>query len=55
LSKESYNKIVIALKNKVSIEQSALHPYLADKKKKPASPAPTSVAAKPVIVKKIAN
>jgi integrase/recombinase XerD len=34
LSKDSYNKLFFALKGKAEIEQSALHQYLADKKKK---------------------
>lgn len=34
LSKESYNKLFVALKGKAGIEQSALHKYLADKKSK---------------------
>lgn len=34
LSKENYNKIFVALKGLAVIEQSALHQYLADKKKK---------------------
>lgn len=33
LSKENYNKLFFALKGKAEIEQSALHTYLADKKK----------------------
>lgn len=33
LSKENYNKLFFALKGKAEIEQSALHKYLADKKK----------------------
>jgi site-specific recombinase XerD len=47
LSKENYNKLFFALKGKAAIEQSALHEYLAAKKKKVA-PAKTSVTAKPV-------
>ncbi|NOT52285.1 MAG: tyrosine-type recombinase/integrase [Chitinophagaceae bacterium] len=34
LSKENYNKLVFALKGKATIEQTVLHQYLADKKKK---------------------
>ncbi len=34
LSKDNYNKLFFALKGKAAIEQSALHQYLADKKKK---------------------
>jgi integrase/recombinase XerD len=34
LSKENYNKLFFALKGKAEIKQSALHTYLADKKKK---------------------
>ena len=34
LSKENYNKIAFALKGFATIEQTALHQYLADKKKK---------------------
>jgi hypothetical protein len=34
LNKENYNKIFFALKGVAAIEQSALHTYLADKKKK---------------------
>ena len=33
LSKENYNKLFFALKGKAEIEQTALHKYLADKKK----------------------
>ena len=33
LSKENYNKLFFALKDKAEIEQSALHQYLADKRK----------------------
>ena len=47
LSKENYNKLFFALKGKAAIEQSALHEYLAAKKKKVA-PAKPSVTAKPV-------
>lgn len=34
LSKENYNKLFFALKGKAEIEQSALHAYLSEKKKK---------------------
>ncbi len=34
LSKENYNKVAFALKGKAAIEQTLLHQYLADKKKK---------------------
>ena len=38
LSKENYNKLFFALKGKAEIEQTELHTYLADKKKKSAVP-----------------
>ncbi|MEK7226377.1 MAG: phage integrase N-terminal SAM-like domain-containing protein, partial [Bacteroidota bacterium] len=44
LSKENYNKLFVALKGKAEIEQSALHKYLADKKRiTPAKPITTSI------------
>lgn len=48
LSKENYNKLFFALKGKAAIEQSALHEYLAAKKKKVLTPAKTTAIAKPV-------
>ena len=46
LSKENYNKLFFALKGKAEIEQSALHKYLADKKKSAAAKQ-VSFSAKP--------
>ncbi len=46
LSKENYNKLFFALKGKAEIEQSALHIYLADKKKIVAEPAKNFVPVK---------
>jgi hypothetical protein len=34
LSKENYNKVAFALKGKAAIEQSVLHDYLSNKKRK---------------------
>ena len=48
LSKENYNKLFFALKGKAAIEQSALHEYLAAKKKKVLTPAKTTATAKAV-------
>ena len=47
LSKENYNKLFFALKGKAAIEQSALHEYLAAKKKKVLTPAKTTATPKP--------
>ena len=48
LSKENYNKLFFTLKGKATIEQSVLHQYLADKKKK------ISATNKPILTTKAA-
>lgn len=51
LSKENYNKIFFALKGQAEIEQSALHTYLAEKKKKAFSIKPLpDESLKPVVL-----
>jgi integrase/recombinase XerD len=52
LSKQSYNKLFFALKGKSEIEQSALHFYIAEKKRKPAL-THTSISIKPAISEKL--
>lgn len=44
LSKENYNKLFFALKGLASIEQAALHAYLAEKKKKQAEGTLTAIS-----------
>jgi integrase/recombinase XerD len=51
LSKENYNKLFFALKGKAEIEQSALHEYLAEKKKKPRTNEPLAPAKKEITAK----
>jgi integrase/recombinase XerD len=51
LSKENYNKLFIALKGKAEIEQSALHQYLADKKKTSVVPKPALQSVRSVLQK----
>lgn len=52
LSKENYNKLFFALKGKAKIEQSGLHKYLTEKKKK-VQGAGSTVKGNPVITKQL--
>ncbi len=53
LSRENYNKLFSAVKGKAELEQSALHQYLADKKKKEIPTLRTSTVLKPVVKEKL--
>ncbi len=52
LSKENYNKIFFALKGLGEIEQSTLHAYLADKKKKGSYKEPVTTARTQTVITK---
>ena len=52
LSKENYNKLFFALKGKAEIEQSALHTYLVDKKKKGHHKEPVTTARSQTVTTK---
>lgn len=56
LSKENYNKIFFAIKGFASIEQFALHQYLADKKgKKPGVSKTLTVESTTSVLKQLVN